>query len=81
MPRMTREQVKQILDRVLDWPQQRQEDAARMLREMEKQDAAPYRLTDEQVAEVERRRADFRSGKEHYATDEELAALWQKCGL
>ena len=81
MTSMTKEQVKAILDRVLAWPPQRQEDAARMLREMEKQDASPYRLTDDQVAEVERRRADFKAGKERYATDEELAALWQKCGL
>jgi len=78
---MTKDQVKQILDRVLDWPPQRQEDAARMLREMEQQDASRYRLTDDQAAEVERRRADFRAGKERYATDEEIAALWQKCGL
>jgi hypothetical protein len=81
MPPMTKEQVKKILDRVLDWPPQRQEDAARMLREMEQQDASPHRLTDDQVAEVERRRADFRVGKERYATDEEIAALWHKCGL
>jgi predicted transcriptional regulator len=35
-----------------------QEDAARVLSEMEEQDASPYRLTDEQVAEVKRRLAD-----------------------
>jgi hypothetical protein len=33
------------------------------------------------VKEVERRRTDFLSGKERYATDEEMAALWKKCGL
>jgi hypothetical protein len=55
---MTRDQVKQILDRVLTWPPERQADAARMLAEMEAQHASPYRLTDEQVAEVERRLAD-----------------------
>jgi hypothetical protein len=78
---MTRDQVKKILDRVLEWPPQRQEDAARILREMEEQDASPYRLTDDQIAEVERRRADFKAGIERYATDEEVAALWKKCGL
>jgi hypothetical protein len=78
---MTRDQVKKILDRVLEWPPRRQEDAARILREMEEQDASPYRLTDDQAAEVERRRADFKAGHERYATDEELAALWKKCGL
>ena len=81
MTSMTRDQVKEILDRVLDWPPQRQEAAARVLQEMEKQDANPYHLSDDQVAEVERRRADFKAGKERYATDEEVAALWQKCGL
>jgi hypothetical protein len=55
---MTKDQVKKVLDRVLTWPQSRQEDAARILSEMEQQDASPYRLTDEQVAEVKRRLAD-----------------------
>ena len=55
---MTKDQVKKVLDRVLTWPQRRQEDAARILSEMEQQDASPYRLTDEQVAEVKRRLAD-----------------------
>ena len=55
---MTKEQVKAVLDRVLTWPSKRQEDAARVLSEMEEQDASPYHLTDEQVAEVKRRLAD-----------------------
>jgi hypothetical protein len=78
---MTKEQVKEILDRVLTWPPERQEDAARVLTTMEEQDTTPYRLSDEQAREVERRRVDFAKGKERYATDEELAALWEKCGL
>lgn len=78
---MTKEQVKEILDRVLTWPPSRQEDAARVLSEMEAQDANSRNLTDEQVIEIERRRADFAAGLERYATDEEMAALWKKCGL
>jgi len=78
---MTKEQVKEILDRVLEWPAQRQEDAARMLREMEQQDARRPGLADDEVEEVERRRAAFKAGEERYATDEEVAALWRKCGL
>jgi hypothetical protein len=78
---MTKAQVKEILDRVLTWPAKRQEDAIRVLTEMEEQDASPYHLTEEQVQEIKRRRADFTKGGEGYATDEEMAALWKKCGL
>lgn len=53
---MTKDQVKTVLDRVLTWPSKRQEDAARVLAEMEQQDVSPYQLTDEQVAEVVKRR-------------------------
>ncbi len=55
---MTKDQVKAVLDRVLTWPSERQQDAARVLTEMEEQDASPCHLTDEQVAEVRRRLAD-----------------------
>ena len=55
---MSREQVKAILDRVLTWPNERQEDAAKILMLMETQDESIYRLTDEQVEEVQRRRSD-----------------------
>jgi len=78
---MTKEQVKQILDRMLTWPPERQERAARMLSEMELQDTSPYGLTDEQVKEVEQRRIAFAEGRERYATEDEIDALWKKCGL
>ncbi len=55
---MSKEQVKAVLDRVLSWPAERQEDAARLLLLMESQDESIYRLTDEQAREVQRRRAD-----------------------
>jgi hypothetical protein len=55
---MSKEQVKAILDRVLTWPSERQEDAAKVLMLMESSDENVYRLTDEQVAEVGRRQGD-----------------------
>ncbi len=55
---MTSAQVKEILDRVLTWPPERQEDAVHVLREMERQDSSTLRLSAEQVAEVRRRLAN-----------------------
>jgi hypothetical protein len=55
---MTRDQVKAILDRVLNWPPERQADVVHVVELMEEQDRSRLRLSDEQVAEVERRRAD-----------------------
>jgi NH3-dependent NAD+ synthetase len=55
---MSKKQVKAILDRVLTWPSERQEDAAKVLMLMESADESIYRLTDEQVEEVRRWQAD-----------------------
>jgi DNA-binding PadR family transcriptional regulator len=55
---MSKEEVKAVLDRVLTWSDERQEDAAKVLMLMESSDESVYRLTDEQVEEVRRRQAD-----------------------
>jgi hypothetical protein len=47
---MTRDQMKEILDRVLTWPAERQADVAHMVEMMEAQDNRGLRLSDEQVA-------------------------------
>jgi hypothetical protein len=60
---MSKEQVKAVLDRVLTWPSERQEDAAKLLMLMESQDESVYRLTDEQFEEVRRRRDDPNASK------------------
>ena len=78
---MTKAQIDEVLKRVRGWPKQRQQDAARMLELMEEQNKLSYHLTDEQVKEVRRRQRDFKRGKERYATDREMTALWKKFGL
>jgi hypothetical protein len=40
-----------------------------------------YRLSAEQAADVARIRDDLRTGKTQLATDEEVTAVWKKCGL
>ncbi len=55
---MTKDQVKEILDRVLTWPPERQADVAQVVALMEEQDRIALRLTDEQAAEVRRRLAN-----------------------
>jgi hypothetical protein len=56
--RMTRDQVKEILDRVLTWPAERQADVVHVVEIMEEQDRSDLRLSDEQAAEVRRRLAE-----------------------
>jgi len=55
---MTRDQVKEILDRVLSWPAERQADVAHVVELMEEQDTSTLRLSDDQLAEVRRRRSE-----------------------
>jgi len=78
---MTRKDLEDLMERVRHWPERRQEDAAEVLREMERQDSSGYRLTDAQAQEVARIQRDIRDGKGKFATDEQMAALWKSCGL
>jgi hypothetical protein len=55
---MTKDQVKEILDRVLSWPPERQAHLAHVAELMEEQDKSALQLTEEQLAEVRRRRAE-----------------------
>jgi hypothetical protein len=55
---MTKEQVKEIFDRVQTWPAERQADVVEVVKLMEAQDKSVLHLSDEQAAEVQRRRAE-----------------------
>jgi hypothetical protein len=55
---MTKDQVKEILDRVLTWPAERQADVAEVVTLMEAQDKSAVGLSEEQAAEVRRRLAE-----------------------
>ena len=55
---MTKEQVKEIFDRVQTWPPERQADVIEVVKLMEAQDKSGLGLINEQVAEVQRRRTE-----------------------
>ena len=55
---MTKDQIKAVLDRVLTWPPERQQEAAEILTSMESQHSSDYRLSEEQVIEVRQRQAE-----------------------
>lgn len=78
---MTAKDLEELMERVRHWPKDRQEDAAEILLEMERQDASRHRLTDAQASEVARIQRNIRDGKATFATDEQMAALWKSCGL
>jgi hypothetical protein len=71
----------ELIERVRHWSERRQEQAAEILLEMERQDTSGYRLTDDQVRDVARIQRDVRDGNATFATDEQMAALWKSCGL
>lgn len=74
---MTAKDLEELIERVRHWPKERQQDAAEVLLEMERQDASGYA----QAREVVRIQQSIREGRGTLATDEQMAALWKSCGL
>ena len=56
---MTKDQVKQVLDRVLTWPPERQEDAAQLLLHLEAHEGALCHASDEEWAVIEKGFAEY----------------------
>ena len=60
-------------------PEERQDVAGEMLLALAHQDKARYRLTPQQLEEL--RQAIAEADRGQFATEEEMAELWKKCGL
>ena len=73
---MTKTEIEQVLERVRTWPPERQEDAIRVLLELEAQGTSVYILTDEERAEIELSMEEARRGE--FATDGEVAAVFNR---
>jgi predicted transcriptional regulator len=73
---MTKTDIDAVLDRVKTWPPERQEDAVRVLLEIEAEVTGVYQLSDEERAAIEEGMAQARRGE--FATDEEVKALFDR---
>jgi hypothetical protein len=68
---MTKDQVKEILDRVLTWPQEDQERVARFARQLEQTRGDD--ITDEEWSVIEQRAA-----RRELASDEDVEAVFSR---
>jgi predicted transcriptional regulator len=75
---MTKEQVKEVLARVLTWPQERQEDAAQMLLALEAHEGEFYHPDDDEWASIQQGFAQAKRGEAVSA--DEIAALFKPRG-
>ncbi len=73
---MTKDQVKAMLDRVLTWPAEAQEEAVASLATIEEQFSALQTLSTDDREALSRSAEDVRQGK--YATDDQVKATFDR---
>ncbi len=73
---MTKAQIKEVLDRVLTWAPERQQEAAELLTLLEAQEGELYHPSDEEWLAIQEGLDQARRGE--FATDEEMEAIWKR---
>jgi predicted transcriptional regulator len=75
---MTKHEIKAVLDRVLEWPPDRQDEAAEMLLAMEAQEGEFYRPTEEEWAAIQQGLREADAGD--FASEAEVEELFRTWG-
>jgi predicted transcriptional regulator len=73
---VTKLEIDEVLDRVKTWPPERQEEAIRVLLEMEAAATGVYQLSPEELADVEEGLREIERGE--VASDEQVAAMFAR---
>ena len=73
---MTKLEIDEVLDRLKTWPPERQEEAIRVLLEMEAEATGVYQLSPEELADVEEGLREIERGE--VASDEQVAATFAR---
>jgi predicted transcriptional regulator len=68
--------TKQLLEEVQTWPLEDQEELAQYAREIRGRRTGVYKLSEDERIGIERGLEDMRAGR--FATDEQIAAIFQK---
>jgi hypothetical protein len=73
---MTRNEVKEILDRVLTWPAEAQKEAVASLATIEEEFVGSFELSSDDREALERSAADVRNGR--FATDNSVRKVFDR---
>ncbi len=73
---MTPEQIDGILDRVRDWPPERQQEAMEILLVLEQKNLGLYRMSDDERADIREAIAEMERGE--IASEEEVSATFAR---
>jgi hypothetical protein len=71
---MTKAEIEAVLDRVKTWPPERQEEAMRVLLEIEAEVTGVYQLSPDELADIEEGLKEIERGE--VASDAEVAAAF-----
>ena len=73
---MTKDQIESVLDRVRDWPPERQADAARLLQTLEKAGTGTHILSADEAAALDDGLAQADAGD--FVSDADMTAFWNR---